>query len=68
MVPKLLSNDQKDWRLVVCEDILQNLEEDPEMLKRSWMSLGYFNIIWRQSGKVFNINVLDPQDQRKQKC
>ena len=34
MVPKLLSNDQKDQRLVVCEDILQNLEEDPEMLKR----------------------------------
>ena len=34
MVPKLLSDEQKDRRLVVCEDVLQHLEEDPEMLKR----------------------------------
>ena len=32
MVPKLLSNDQKDRRVLVCKDILERLETKPNLL------------------------------------
>ena len=34
MVPKLLSDDQKAQRMQVCEDTLQNIENDPELLTK----------------------------------
>ena len=34
MVPKLLSNDQKDRRKQVCQDIIERLETDPDLLRR----------------------------------
>ena len=34
MVPKLLSDDQKARRMQVCEDTLQNIENDPELLTK----------------------------------
>ena len=53
MVRKLLSDEQKDQRQVDCEDILQHLQEDPEMVKRiiTGDGLGFFNMIQRQSAK-----------------
>ena len=34
MVPKLLSNDQKVRRMQICEDTLQNIENDSELLTK----------------------------------
>uniref|UniRef100_A0A8C4Q4B9 Mos1 transposase HTH domain-containing protein n=1 Tax=Eptatretus burgeri TaxID=7764 RepID=A0A8C4Q4B9_EPTBU len=34
MVPKLLSEDQKQQRVTVCEDIIERLEDDPDLLGR----------------------------------
>ena len=34
MVPKLLSEDQKQQRLAVCQDIIEHLEDDPDLLRR----------------------------------
>ena len=34
MVPKLLSEDQKQQRVTVCQDIIECLEDDPDMLGR----------------------------------
>ena len=32
MVPKLLSEDQKQQRVTVCKDIIERLEDDPDLL------------------------------------
>ena len=32
MVPKLLSDDQKEWRVIVCKDILECLETEQSLL------------------------------------
>ena len=32
MVPKLLSEDQKQQRVTVCQDIIERLEDDPDLL------------------------------------
>ena len=34
MVPKLLTEDQKQQRVTVCQDIIERLEDDPDLLKR----------------------------------
>ena len=34
MVPKLLSEDQKQQRITVCQDIIERLEDDPDLLGR----------------------------------
>ena len=34
MVPKLLSEDQKQQRITVCQDIIESLEDDPDLLGR----------------------------------
>lgn len=34
MVPKLLSDDQKDQRVQVCQDIIEHLETKPDLLGR----------------------------------
>ena len=34
MVPKLLNNDQKDRRLQVCQDILERLQTEPNLLEK----------------------------------
>ena len=34
MVPKLLSEDQKQQRVTVCQDIIERLEDDPDLLRR----------------------------------
>ena len=34
MVPKLLSEDQKQQRVTVCQDIIERLEDDPDLLGR----------------------------------
>ena len=34
MVPKLLSEDQKQQRVTVCKDIIERLEDDPDLLGR----------------------------------
>ena len=34
MVPKLLSKDQKQKRVTVCHDIIERLEDDPDLLGR----------------------------------
>ena len=34
MVPKLLSNDQKNRRKQVCQDVIERLETDPDLLRR----------------------------------
>ena len=34
MVPKLLSEDQKQQRVIVCQDIIERLEDDPDLLGR----------------------------------
>ena len=34
MVPKLLDNDQKEWRMEVCQNILEHLQTEPDLLKR----------------------------------
>ena len=34
MVPRLLNEGQKEWRVQVCKDILEKLETKPNLLKR----------------------------------
>ena len=34
MVPKLLSEDQKQQRVTVCQDIIEHLEDNPDLLRR----------------------------------
>ena len=34
MVPKMLSEDQKQQIVTVCQDIIERLEDDPDLLKR----------------------------------
>ena len=34
MLPKLLSEDQKQQRVTVCQDIIERLEDDPDLLGR----------------------------------
>ena len=34
MVPKLLSEDQKQQRVTVCQDIIECLKDDPDLLRR----------------------------------
>ena len=34
MVPKLLSEDQKQQKVTVCQDIIERLEDDPDLLGR----------------------------------
>ena len=34
MVPRLLNEGQKDWRVQVCQDIFVQLETEPNLLKR----------------------------------
>ena len=34
MVPKLLSEDQKQQRVTVCQDIIERLKDDPDLLGR----------------------------------
>ena len=34
MVPKLLAEDQKQQRVTVCQDIIEHLEDDPNLLGR----------------------------------
>ena len=34
MVPRLLNEGQKEWRVQVCQDILKQLETEPNLLKR----------------------------------
>ena len=34
MVPRLLNEGQKEWRVQVCQDILEHLETEPNLLKR----------------------------------
>ena len=35
MVPRLLTDEQKEWRVQVCQDILTRLETDPNLLGRT---------------------------------
>ena len=35
MVPRLLTDEQKEWRVEVCQDILTRLETDPNLLGRT---------------------------------
>ena len=34
MVPKLLDDDQKEWHVEVCQDILEHLQTEPDLLQR----------------------------------
>ena len=34
MMPKLLDDDQKEWRVEVCQDILGHLQTEPDLLQR----------------------------------
>ena len=34
MVPRLMNREQKEWRVQVCQDILEQLETEPNLLKR----------------------------------
>ena len=33
MIPKLLAEDQKQQRVTVCQDIIERLEDDPDLLR-----------------------------------
>ena len=34
MVPVLLNDDQKERRMQVCQDIIEHLETEPDLLRR----------------------------------
>ena len=34
MVPRLLNDDQKERRMQVCQDIIQRLQIEPDLLRR----------------------------------
>lgn len=34
MVPKILTEDQKERRLAICEDLVERIENDPSLLER----------------------------------
>ena len=47
MVPKLLSDEQKERRKELCLDLLQRIENEPNLL--NLMKLGYLRVIRKQS-------------------
>ena len=55
MVPKLLSDDQKARRMQVCENTLQNIENDPKLLTK---------VVTRDEAWVFEY---DPETKRQSK-
>ena len=34
MVPRLLNDDQKERRMQVCQDIIEHLQSEPDLLRR----------------------------------
>ena len=54
MIPRLLNEGQKEWLVQVCQDILKQLETEPNLLKRvvtgseSWI-FEYYPLTKRQS-------------------
>ena len=35
MMPKLIDDDQKEWRMEVCQDILEHLQTEPDLAAES---------------------------------
>ena len=52
MVPKLLSEDQKQQRVNVCQDIIERLEDDPDLLGRVITGDELVNIRIRSRGQT----------------
>ena len=70
MVPRLLNEGQKERRVQVCQDILEQLETEPNLLKRvvtgdeSWIS----STIHSPNGRVLNGRVHCHQDPTRRRC
>ncbi|KAK8375113.1 hypothetical protein O3P69_011329 [Scylla paramamosain] len=68
MVPRLLNDDQKGRRMQVCQDILERLETEPDLLRRvitgdeSWV----FEYDPRPNARAFNGRVRRRHGRRKQ--
>jgi len=52
MVPKLLTDDQKDRRLQVCQDILERLETEPGLLRRTRLAPCDFFLFLKLKGVI----------------
>ena len=67
MIPKLLSDDQKERRVLVCKNILERLETEPSKSLLE-MRVGSLSMIQKRSDKAFNGKVPDHQGPRKRRC
>jgi ribosome maturation factor RimP len=64
MVSRILSDDQKQWRLDVCSDLSHQLAEGNKFLDRWVMNHGAFSTIWKRNAKACNGKHQRHQDQK----
>jgi len=66
MVPRLLNEEQKEQRVQVCRDILEQLETEPNLLKRAVTgdSHGSLSTIHSPNGRALNGRAHCHQDQK----
>ena len=70
MVPRLLNEGQKVRRVQVCQDILEQLETEPNVQKKLLlaMSHGSSNTIHSPTGRALNGRAHCHQDPKRRGC
>jgi len=70
MVPRNLTEQQRDARLSVCAELLEQVEADPELWSElsQVTTVGFSNMIQTPNAKVWNGVRRDHQGQRKHAC
>ena len=68
MVPRLLNEGQKERRVQVCQDILEQLETEPNLLKRVVTGNESSTTIHSPNGRALNGRVHCHQDPKRRGC
>ena len=70
MVPKILSEDQKQNGVKFCEDMLEKIKDDPNILRQiiTGMKLGFSSMILKQRGKACSGRLQNHPDPRRCAC
>ena len=67
MVPKILSEDQKQIRVKFCEDMVEKIKDNPDILRQivQEMKLRFSNTILKQRGKACSGRLQNHPDSRR---
>jgi len=70
MVPRNLTEQQRDAQVSICAELLEQVEADPALMERviTVTRVGFSNMIQRPNTKVQNGIQKDHQGQRKHAC